>query len=340
MTLPKITFTNALDENLSELFKNLELSGVGSNTIAGVTSSFWPQILQLDEHSREKLTALQDEIDQLRRKLDEESKALQKEKSNSAESAKQLVQIQQTYSELRDKERFGFLLNCVNKDGHRHLLESESFRSLFLNKTQCQAFIMSIDIRRSTELMLKARSADEFAAFTTKLCSELMEIIKDSYGVIDKFTGDGVLAYFPSFFSGKDAAYQVVSAADKCHVAFKKQYDANRRSFKTIYTNVGLGIGIDYGEVQLVQIAGGLTVVGEPVVYACRLSGAPADMTLLNELAYEMLVRDFSKHCFVEETSLEIKHEGPMLAYSVRLNNRFAMEPDKPEWVSSIGVRY
>lgn len=327
-----------LTPTLEAILKGIDYTSLGSGIpnlqSLGLTGS---SIFALDEASRTKHKELQDEIVRLRQKLEAESSALQQEKSNSRASEEQFAQLEQTFSDLQKKERFGSLLNCVNKNGSRFLLESEEFRDLFLAKRTCNSFVMSIDIRRSTELMLKARSADAFASFTTELCSELMEIIKDSYGVIDKFTGDGVLGYFPEFFSGPDAAYEVVLAAQQCHAAFTKHYESNRKSFKTIYTNVGLGIGIDYGEVQLVQIAGALNAVGEPVVYACRLSAAPAGSTLMNELAYEVLMNSFGKHFFIEEISQEIKHEGPMLAYAVKFNNRFSIEPRKPDWVNQIG---
>ena len=38
--------------------------------------------------------------------------------------------------------------------------------------------------------------------------------ITDSYGVFDKFTGDGILAFFPEFFSGPDAGFLAIRAAD------------------------------------------------------------------------------------------------------------------------------
>ncbi len=69
---------------------------------------------------------------------------------------------------------------------------------------------MSIDIRRSTDLMLKAREPRLFADFVTGLCSKLKNLIVNNYGVFDKFTGDGVLAFFPDFYSGPDAGLLAV----------------------------------------------------------------------------------------------------------------------------------
>jgi len=34
----------------------------------------------------------------------------------------------------------------------------------------------------------------------TELCFDLETAIKDEFGVFDKFTGDGVLAFFPEIF--------------------------------------------------------------------------------------------------------------------------------------------
>ena len=51
----------------------------------------------------------------------------------------------------------------------------------------------------------------------------------------------------------------------------------------------GLGIGIDYGTVALVDSFASLTVVGPAVVYACRFTFSPAGKTYLNEQAYRAL---------------------------------------------------
>ena len=149
--------------------------------------------------------------------------------------------------------------------------------------------------------------------------------------MFDKFTGDGILAFFPDFFSGPDAGYYALLAADRCHKAFQARYHEYRSAFNSVLSDTGLGIGIDYGTVQLVQMASGLSVVGPPVVYACRMGGAPAGKTLLNQPAYEQVSDRFSAGCFVQETDLVTKHEGKTLAYDVSLSKR-PYEPKRPDW--------
>ena len=247
-------------------------------------------------------------------------------------SKEKQLELTETLGAFQAKERLGFILSRVREDAQQFLLQSDSFQNLFLETRQCQAFVMAVDIRRSTELMLKARTPEEFSLFITTLCEDLKEIILDGYGVFDKFTGDGVLAFFPDFYSGDDAAYRIVSVADKCHASFERHYHAFRKSFNSVLTDVGLGIGIDFGLVHLVNIAGGLTVVGVPVVYACRLSGAPSGNTFLKQPAYEQVMEKSGQFCFIDETNLEIKHEGKMLAYDVRLNAR-SFAPEEPSWL-------
>ena len=277
----------------------------------------------------------EDQLVGLRKQVDEQTRALGEEKSSRDEKEKRIAALEATLEELRAKERIGFLLNRVNQQAQRQLLTSNDFRKRFLESRECTAFVMSVDIRRSTELMLKARSPEAFAAFITVLCGDLMSIITDNFGVIDKFTGDGVLAFFPGFYSGTDAAYYAMEAADRCHTRFREHYQQSRRSFNSVLSGIGLGIGVDHGAVHLVQMAGGLTVVGSPVVYACRLSSAPPGVTLVNQPAYEVISDSCGATCFIDETTVEIKHEGSMLAYAVRLNGR-EHKPKTPEWISSL----
>lgn len=190
---------------------------------------------------------------------------------------------------------------------------------------------MSVDMRRSTDLMLKCRDPRLFTSFLTHLCDELHGIVVDHYGVWDKFTGDGVLAFFPDFFSGEDAGYYAIKAAHECHAAFQRQYDRHRNCFTSVLEDVGLGVGIDYGTTFLVRQWGGLTVVGTPVVYACRMGDAEAGVTLLNQPAYEIAFDRYVRFCHFDEARLDIKREGVVVAYRTTLNGD-AYEPVPPDW--------
>ncbi|MDR3404713.1 MAG: adenylate/guanylate cyclase domain-containing protein [Chthoniobacter sp.] len=225
------------------------------------------------------------------------------------------------------------VLDKLSPLAHEALFSDQALRDRFLAaKSECAAFILSIDIRRSTELMLKARSAELFGEFMAGLCDDLKGVICDNYGIVDKFTGDGLLASFPEFFSGPDAGYRAISAAQEAHLVFAKRYKQHRHSFSTILADVGLGIGIDYGNVRFMRIAGDLTVVGAPVVYATRMSNAPAGKSILNQPAYEKIVSEYHAFCSLSETELDIKHEGRVLAYEVRLKKR-SFTPAAPPWL-------
>ena len=159
----------------------------------------------------------------------------------------------------------------------------------------------------------------------------MMDIIKTNYGVVDKFTGDGILSFFPEFYSGPDAIYYALDSANQCNNYFKKHYYNSRALFSTILTEVGLGTGIDYGEAHLVDINNVLTIVGIPVVYACRFSNAIFGEILLNQSAYEVSIAKHKKCCQYNESEIDIKHEGKILAYKLE---KYIPPKDiiKPEW--------
>jgi len=279
-----------------------------------------------------KTRELNETIEKLRKEVDDKAMELNKTKLTASQRLKIISELESKVAEISDEAQFSFLLTRVNDAAKALLLSSTDFRKQFLETVECDVFVMSVDIRRSTELMLKARSPQQFANFITTLCRELESVVKEHFGVFDKFTGDGILAFFPDFFSGEDAGYNIVAVADKCHRIFYEKYKEFRTSFTSILTDVGLGIGIDYGPAHMVQMAGGLTVVGSPVVYACRLGGAPAGITLLNQPAYEKVTENFSEFCFVQEAVLDIKNEGKILAYEINLNSK-GYQSKPPSWL-------
>ena len=293
-----------------------------------------PADMSINIKNTEQLDKFSTEIRNLRNRLAAQSHDIQAIQMGAQEKEKKFLELETTYTALQEKERLGFLLNRVNEAAQRILLQSEQFRSRFLNSESCNVFVISVDIRRSTELMLKARSPKQFADFIATLCKQLIKIVLDNYGVIDKFTGDGILAFFPDFYSGEDAGYYALNTAALCHQVFKETYKTFRNSFISVLNDVGLGIGIDYGIAHLVQMADGLTVVGVPVVYACRMAGVDAGTTLLNQPAYEIISEQFSEYFFISEKEIEIKHEGPTVAYTVMPSGKFYI-PQNPDWISS-----
>ncbi|MGH8831544.1 MAG: hypothetical protein ACREXV_10680, partial [Polaromonas sp.] len=148
--------------------------------------------------------------------------------------------------------KLNFILNRIHEDAKPVFLESTKLQDEFLSGKDHNTYVMAVDLRPSTDLMLKSREPELFAQFITILCVELRDIILNEQGVFDKFTGDGILAFFPNFYTGPDAGFRVISAADRCHQVFTEHYKEHRRSFIAIIKEIGLGIGVDYGRTNLV----------------------------------------------------------------------------------------
>ena len=273
---------------------------------------------------REKIINLENQVNDLLKKL--QIKSIQKEElKEEREEIKKKLEI------LNNNRKILDLSNRICEKGKNKLFKSKKFRNLF-EKKDCFAAVLAIDIRRSTELMLKAKSPIDFANFISTLCIKMMDIIKTNYGVVDKFTGDGILSFFPDFYSGPDAIYYALNSANQCNDYFQKHYYNSRALFSTILTEVGLGTGIDYGKTHLVDINNVLSIVGIPVVYACRFSNAIFGEILLNQSAFEASIVKHKKCCEYNESELDIKHEGKILAYKL---DKYIFPKDiiKPEWI-------
>jgi class 3 adenylate cyclase len=306
-------------------------AAISPGTLYGI-SGISPETISLEQDLDDKINDLRKENRKLAQQIAEKSEALERKEIKIEELQKITKQFQKNEKEMRKQQRLQHLFYRVHPLAWEKLKEDEEFTKLFEQETPCPAVIMAIDIRRSTELMLKAKDADNYQSFIITLCNQLKQTIVDNYGVFDKFTGDGILAFFPEFYSGDDAAYLAVKAADECHACFSRHYENNRSCFTTILKDVGLGIGIDYGNTHLVNIQDWLTVIGTPVVYACRLSGAPAGQTLLNQQAYDLMSQKFGGYINFQDSELHIKNEGNILVYIATLAKK-TRKVKLPPWV-------
>lgn len=236
--------------------------------------------------------------------------------------------------ELQSKEAINHISHRITPEAADFLFSDPSFKDNFKDGSVHETVVISIDIRRSTDLMLKAKSPKQFAEFITVLTDQLSEIILDNYGVFDKFTGDGILAFFPKFYSGEQAIVRALKAASECHQAFFEHYWKYKNFFNVYIKDIGLGIGLDFGEVHLVNKRKELTVVGIPVVYACRLSGANAGETLLNLSAFEEFKQVYHHPYQSIESTIFIKNEGEALAYKINFNKKIQIE-NMPSWLET-----
>jgi class 3 adenylate cyclase len=122
----------------------------------------------------------------------------------------------------------------------------------------------------------------------------MRKIIKDNYGVFDKFTGDGFLCYFNSHLCeqlGKDYYEQLIKAC-------KEIMDFSNSFFSDWVKNIrklppnssGLTIGIDSGVVKFRDLDNHLFAIGESIVWANRMSSAgEKEEIVLNNIPYHKI---------------------------------------------------
>jgi class 3 adenylate cyclase len=320
--LDDINAATRLPESLANQYPRPALP----TTVVG-SSTFVPRSDR--EAQLEKETAdLKNEIRELHRVLAAEIRSGQGREET-------LAKLRATGEDFEHKQKLTYIAARLRDDAAQVFLASRDYQDQFFSHDDRRTYVMSIDLRRSTDLMLKAREARLFAEFIIGLSTGLRDVVFAHHGIFDKFTGDGILAYFPEFHTGDDAGYHAVAAAIESHERFADHYRQYRSSFDVVLSlrNVGLGIGIDYGDVQFVDAGPDLTIVGKPVVYACRLAATRAGTTLLNQRAYEMVVERWSDAYVLREDEIEIKNEGWVVAYQASFNqHRPRMPTGEPGW--------
>jgi class 3 adenylate cyclase len=168
----------------------------------------------------------------------------------------------------------GWLEKTETEDG----LMSCPLVDAVIHRRSVETIVLCVDIRSSTILMREALDHHRFADILTSFVNAAKNYIQNANGWFDKFTGDGFLAYWPNGFESLETQAHSVSQfcrdtlnffRDHVSVDFKE----NSRNFSK---KVGVSIGIDAGPLNLLPVAGDLTVIGHPVVGAVRMVGMSA----------------------------------------------------------------
>jgi adenylate cyclase len=196
----------------------------------------------------------------------------------------QIGQLQLGFNEMvsglaereRMREAFG---TYVDPDVAERILEEGTN----LAGEEVEVTIMFIDIRDFTSFA-EATPAEEVLAAVNELFEQIVPIIHEHGGRIDKFVGDGLLAVFGAPRRQPDHADQALAAA--------LEIADNLRSSH----GLRFGIGLNSGKVIAGNIGGAgrleFSVIGDPVNVAARVEAATRetdDIILITDSTRELL---------------------------------------------------
>lgn len=125
-----------------------------------------------------------------------------------------------------------------------HVLSHEP--GLLSRRERRQAVVMFADLRNWTGGMIMKLEPDEAIQQLNEFFTTMMDIALDNDGTVFELTADEILVGFNVPFDQKDAPFLAIKTA----VMMQRRFDSLRqRWYKRLGTDVGLGIGIDLGDV-------------------------------------------------------------------------------------------
>jgi len=148
------------------------------------------------------------------------------------------------------------------------------------------------DIRGFTP-MSETMSPDDIATLLTEYFTEMVEVVFEHGGTLDKFMGDAIMALWGAPMAHEDDADRAMSCALDQLAALER---LNTKWKDQGRPELGIGIGINFGEVFAGNIGSDrrleYTVIGDAVNTASRLcSSAGPNQILISEPFFEQLKR-------------------------------------------------
>jgi class 3 adenylate cyclase len=160
-----------------------------------------------------------------------------------------------------------------------------------LTKSKQGFAIMCIDIAGSTKLT-HAVAPDDYARLISTMLGEMSQIVYLFRGHVLKYTGDGLIAYFPepSLITMNDLAFD---CACSLRVLVEKIF--NPISAKRGLPSINIRIGIDSGQANVITLGSPQTkrqkdIIGKAINIAAKIQalGAPGDI-LIGETASRLV---------------------------------------------------
>ena len=174
--------------------------------------------------------------------------------------------------------------------------------------------VLFSDIRSFTSIS-EQLGAEETVSMLNEYFSDMIEVILDHGGILDKYIGDAIMALFGTPFKTDDDADNAVIVGIKMMEALSALNERRRDAGKEL---IVIGVGISTGEVVAGNIGSpkrmDYTVIGDSVNLASRLEGANkyyGSRILVSEFTVE---RMNSTHCIRHLDLIRVKGKNEPVA--------------------------
>ncbi len=169
--------------------------------------------------------------------------------------------------------------------------------------------VLFSDIRGFTA-MAESMGTDAVARFLSEYLSEMVEVIFDHGGTLDKFIGDAVMALWGAPIAHSDDPDRALRAA----IAMQKAIEELNRGWAASgRPEIGVGMGISHGEVFAGNIGSHrrleYTVLGDAVNVAARLCAQAGPGEILVSEALLRVIRDQVEYEYLPELGLKGKSQ-------------------------------
>jgi len=193
--------------------------------------------------------------------------------------------------------------------------------------------VLFSDIRGFTAIA-EGMGPDAIAQFLSEYFTEMVEVIFEHGGTLDKFIGDAIMALWGAPIAHSDDPDRAIRAALAMQRAVAR---LNERWASQGRPEIGVGIGINHGEVFAGNIGSHrrleYTVLGDPVNIAARLcaEAAPGEILVSEQLL--RVVRDQLSCEYLPEMALKGK------AQVVQVYRLRELEPQRTSVTAAVPLR-